>query len=54
MGAHINISEGVAAGGEMKRKELKVAIQEGIESEDAGTLEEVVARHRARRAARKK
>lgn len=38
---------------EIRRKDLKAAIQEGIESEDAGTIEEVVARNRARRAAAK-
>jgi antitoxin ParD1/3/4 len=34
---------------EIRRKDLKAAIQEGIESEDAGSIEEVVAKHRARR-----
>lgn len=32
--------------------ELKAAIQEGISSEDAGTIEEVIARNRARRRTR--
>jgi antitoxin ParD1/3/4 len=36
---------------EIRRKDLKGAIQEGIESEDAGTIEDVVARNRAKRAA---
>jgi len=30
-------------------RQLKVAIQAGIDSEDAGSVEEVVARNRARR-----
>jgi antitoxin ParD1/3/4 len=34
---------------EIRRKDLKAAIQEGVESEDAGSIEEVVAKHRARR-----
>jgi antitoxin ParD1/3/4 len=38
---------------EIRRRDLSAAIQEGIESEDAGTIEEVVARNRARRAAAK-
>lgn len=38
---------------EIRRKELKAAIQEGIDSEDAGPIEDVIARHRARRGARK-
>lgn len=38
---------------EIRHRELKAAIQEGIDSEDAGSLEEVVARNRARRANRK-
>jgi antitoxin ParD1/3/4 len=38
---------------EIRRRDLKAAIYEGIESEDAGTIGEVVARNRARRAATK-
>jgi antitoxin ParD1/3/4 len=38
---------------EIRRRDLRSAIQEGIESEDAGTVEEVVAKNRARRAAAK-
>ena len=34
---------------ELRHRELKAAIREGIGSEDAGTVEEVVARNRARR-----
>lgn len=34
---------------EIRHRELKAAIQEGIDSEDAGSVEEVVARNRARR-----
>ena len=37
---------------EIRRHELKAAIQEGIDSEDAGSLEDVIARNRARRGAR--
>ncbi len=37
---------------QIRHAELKAAIQEGIDSEDAGTIEEVVARNRARRQAR--
>jgi len=37
---------------QIRRAELKAAIQAGIDSEDAGTIEEVVARSRARRRAR--
>jgi len=58
-----NISEIVRAGlrlledeeklREIRHKELKAAIQEGIDSEDAGSVEEVVARNRARRGTRK-
>jgi antitoxin ParD1/3/4 len=58
-----NVSEVVRAGlrlledeeklREFHHAELKAAIQEGVESEDAGTIEEVVARSRARRHARK-
>ena len=33
----------------LRHRELKAAIREGIGSEDAGTVEEVVARNRARR-----
>ena len=38
---------------EIRRQELKAAIQEGIDSEDAGSIEDVIARHRTRRGARK-
>lgn len=38
---------------EMRRHELKAAIQEGIDSGDAGSINDVIARHRARRSARK-
>lgn len=58
-----NVSEVVRAGlrlledeeklREIRHRELKGAIQEGIDSEDAGSIEEVVARNRARRAGRK-
>jgi antitoxin ParD1/3/4 len=58
-----NVSEVVRAGlrlledeeklREVRHAELKAAIQEGVDSEDAGTIEEVVARNRARRQARK-
>lgn len=37
---------------EIRHRELKAAIQEGIDSEDAGSIEGVVARNRARRANR--
>ncbi|MDT8397141.1 MAG: type II toxin-antitoxin system ParD family antitoxin [Pseudomonadales bacterium] len=57
-----NVSEVVRAGlrlledetklRQIRHAELKVAIQEGIDSEDAGTIEEVVAKNRARRRAR--
>ena len=36
---------------QIRNAELKAAIQEGIDSEDAGAIEEVVARSRARRRA---
>lgn len=50
-----NVSEVVRAGlrlleDDEKLRQLKVAIQAGIASEDAGSVEEVVARNRARRA----
>lgn len=58
-----NVSEVVRAGlrlledeeklREVHHAELKAAIREGVESEDAGTIEEVVGRNRARRHARK-
>lgn len=38
---------------ELRFTELRAAIQEGVDSEDAGTIEEVVARNRVRRQARK-
>ena len=57
-----NVSEVVRAGlrlledetklRQIRHAELKAAIQEGIDSEDAGTIEEVVAKTRARRQAR--
>jgi antitoxin ParD1/3/4 len=34
---------------EIRRQELKAAIQEGIDSEDAGPLEDVIKRNRTRR-----
>ena len=34
---------------ELRHRKLKAAIREGIESEDAGTVEDVVVRNRARR-----
>lgn len=37
---------------QIRHTELKAAIQEGIDSEDAGTIEEVIAKNRARRQAR--
>jgi antitoxin ParD1/3/4 len=36
---------------QIRHAELKAVIQEGIDSEDAGTIEEVLARNRARRRA---
>lgn len=54
-----NVSEVVRAGlrlledeqrlREIRHRELKAAIREGINSGDAGTVEDVVARNRARR-----
>jgi len=54
-----NVSEIVRAGlrlledeeklRQIRHRELKAAIQEGIDSEDAGSVEDVVARNRARR-----
>jgi antitoxin ParD1/3/4 len=54
-----NVSEVVRAGlrlledaeklRQIRHRELKAAIQEGIDSEDAGPVEDVVARNRARR-----
>jgi antitoxin ParD1/3/4 len=38
---------------EIRRKDLKAAIEEGLDSEDAGTIEEAVAKHRARRTSTK-
>ena len=32
---------------EIRRSDLKAAIQEGVDSDDAGPIEEVIARHRA-------
>ena len=37
---------------QIRHAELEAASQEGIDSEDAGTIEEVIARNRARRRAR--
>ena len=37
---------------QIRHAELEAASQEGIDSEDAGTMEEVIARNRARRRAR--
>jgi antitoxin ParD1/3/4 len=34
---------------EIRHRELKAAVRQGIESADAGSIEEVVARNRARR-----
>jgi antitoxin ParD1/3/4 len=58
-----NVSEVVRAGlrlledeeklREIRHRELRAAIQEGIDSEDAGSIEDVVARNRARRGKRK-
>ncbi|AMN48320.1 addiction module antitoxin [Steroidobacter denitrificans] len=57
-----NVSEVVRAGlrlledeeklRQIRHAELKAAIQEGIDSEGAGTIEEVIAKNRARRQAR--
>lgn len=57
-----NVSEVVRAGlrlledeeklRQIQYTELKAAIHEGIDSEDAGGIEEVIAKHRARRRAR--
>ena len=49
-----NVSEVVRAGlrlleDDEKLRQLKVAIQAGIDSADAGSVDEVVARNRARR-----
>jgi antitoxin ParD1/3/4 len=54
-----NVSEVVRAGlrlledeqklRELRHRELKAAIREGIASDDAGSIDEVVARNRARR-----
>lgn len=38
---------------EIRHRELKLAIVKGLDSEDAGSIEEVVARNRARRTGRK-
>jgi antitoxin ParD1/3/4 len=38
---------------EIRRQELKAAVQEGIDSGDAGSVEDVIAQHRARRGAHK-
>ena len=37
---------------ELRHRKLKAAIREGIDSEDAGTVEDVVVRNRARRKSR--
>lgn len=57
-----NVSEVVRAGlrlledeeklHEIRHAELKSAIQEGIDSDEAGTIEEVIAKNRTRRRAR--
>jgi len=39
---------------EIRRQELKAAIQEGIDSEDTGSIEDVIAQHCARRGKLKK
>lgn len=38
---------------QIRHAELKAAIQEGIDSEDAGSIEEVITRNRARRKVRR-
>ena len=38
---------------EIRRRDLRFAIQEGIDSEDAGLIEDVVAKHRTKRGAAK-
>jgi antitoxin ParD1/3/4 len=38
---------------EIRLNDLRTAVQEGMDSDDAGSIEEVIARHRARRRARK-
>lgn len=38
---------------EIRHRDLKAAIQEGIDSDDAGSIKDVVARNRARRSGRK-
>ncbi|MGQ0835569.1 MAG: type II toxin-antitoxin system ParD family antitoxin [Gammaproteobacteria bacterium] len=58
-----NVSEVVRAGlrlledeeklREIRHSELKAAIQEGLDSDDAGPIEDVVAKNRARRGVRK-
>lgn len=58
-----NVSEVVHAGlrlledqeklREIRHRELKVAIQKGIDSEDAGSVEDVIAESRERRSDRK-
>lgn len=57
-----NVSEVVRAGlrlledeeklRQIRYAELKAAVQEGVDSEDAGTIEEVISRSRARRKGR--
>ncbi len=59
-----NVSEVVRAGlrlleeeeklREIRRSELKAAIQEGLDSDDAGPIEDVIAKHRARRGAHRR
>jgi antitoxin ParD1/3/4 len=39
---------------EIRHRELKAAIQEGVDSEDAGSLEEVARKNRSRRSAGRK
>jgi len=36
---------------EIRRQEVKTSVQAGIDSEDAGSIEDVIARHRVRRIA---
>jgi antitoxin ParD1/3/4 len=38
---------------QIRHRELRAAIREGIDSEDAGSIQEVVARNRTRRGTRK-
>ena len=38
---------------QIRQSDLKAAIQEGVDSEDAGPIEDVIAKHRARRSSAK-